>query len=336
MLHDKKYVSLKSLYREGQRTRVEKNDILISITAELGKIGFVEDELGEAYVNQHVALVRITSKQANPKFVAYYLAEANQRNLWQRLNDSGAKAGLNLQTINKYPIYLPSLTEQITIADSLSTWDQAIERTERLIAAKETRYSWLLRRMITKECAQSGWKRLKLKDILGKELIIAKGKALRKDNIIEGGIPVVAGGQTYAYYHGIATHEMATITVSASGAYAGFVWYHDYPIWASDCNVIYAKNASLQFFYYALKFLQDKIYALQSGGAQPHVYEKDLKNLIVPVPPIEIQKEIVSLLNNARLEIDLLKKQADAYRKQKRGLMQKLLTGKWRIKNEYT
>jgi len=152
LLHDRKYVHLPSFSREGQRTRVQKNDILISITAELGKIGFVENELGEAYVNQHVALVRLSSKKANQKFVAYYLTETHQRNFLQRLNDAGAKAGLNLQTINKYPISLSPLAEQTAIAELLSIWDQTIEKTERLIVAKEKRFSGLINLIISDRC----------------------------------------------------------------------------------------------------------------------------------------------------------------------------------------
>ena len=121
LLHDNKYVSLPSISSEGKRTSVRQNDILISITAELGKIGFIESDLGDAYVNHHIALVRISSPKAYPKFVAYYLAETHRSNLWQRLNDSGAKAGLNLQTISKYPVTFPSLKQQIAVAEILST-----------------------------------------------------------------------------------------------------------------------------------------------------------------------------------------------------------------------
>lgn len=116
LLHDNKFVTLPSTSSEGKRTNVQKNDILISITAELGKIGFVENDLGEAYVNQHVALVRVSSPKASPKFIAHYLAAAPQRKLLQCLNDAGAKAGLNLQTINKFPVILPPLPEQAAIS----------------------------------------------------------------------------------------------------------------------------------------------------------------------------------------------------------------------------
>lgn len=58
---------------------------------------------------------------------------------------------------------------------------------------------------------------------------------------------------------------------------------------------------------------------------------RHFKEIKVLIPPLDQQKQIASILNTARREIDLLKKQAEAYRKQKRGLMQKLLTGTWRV-----
>jgi type I restriction enzyme S subunit len=59
---------------------------------------------------------------------------------------------------------------------------------------------------------------------------------------------------------------------------------------------------------------------------------KEFAKLPIPLPPIEEQKQIAAILTTARQEIYLLKKQAEAYRKQKRGLMQRLLTGEWRVK----
>ena len=127
---------------------------------------------------------------------------------------------------------------------------------------------------------------------------------------------------------------MPTVTVSASGAYAGFVWYHDYPIWASDCNVLRATKGVTKFLYFTLKAMQYRVYALQSGGAQPHVYSKDMKNLHILWPSTEEQQQIADTLSSAQREIDLLKQLADKYKTQKRGLMQKMLTGEWRVKPE--
>ena len=157
-----------------------------------------------------------------------------------------------------------------------------------------------------------------------------KGKCLLKQNE-KRRISVVAGGQTYTAFHNEYTHSTKTITISGSGAYAGFIWFHDYPIYATDCNVITAASGFIEYFYYAIKMQQRRLYSLQSGGAQPHIYAKDIAILDISIPPVQQQKKITRTLNATQCEIDLLNQLAEKYRTQKRGLMQKLLTGKWRI-----
>jgi len=258
---------------------------------------------------------------------------------WLERNALGqTMLNLNTEIVSNLPLILPPLPEQKAIADLLSTWDEAIEKTERLIQAKEKRFESLLRELIfeprTTLLNDAKWEKVKLGDLFVKEIKVEKGKVLTKDSNSDVSIPVVAGGQTYAYFTSCMTHDVPTVTISASGAYAGFVWYHDYPIWASDCIVLYATVGVTKFLYFTLKAIQHIIYALQSGGAQPHIYLKDLKNLLVIWPSPEHQQQVADTLSSAQYEIDLLKQLADQYKTQKRGLMQKMLTGEWRVKPE--
>lgn len=330
LLDDNKFVKLPEETSEAKRTAVQDGDILISITAELGKIGFVENiPQDEAYVNQHVCLARPLPQKVNPKFLAYYLSSQTQRNLLNRLNDAGAKSGLNLQTISRFPIRIPDRRMQDFIVEVLEQWDTAIEKTEALIDAKGRRFRWLMTKLINGQREHL----TKLGEHFGKSIIIEKGEPLIKKDISDNGnILVIAGGKTSPYTHNRYTHSMPCITVSASGAYAGYVWYHDYPIWASDCNVIYSTENSTRYIYFALKSNQPRIYALQSGGGQPHIYARDLKRIAIPLPNITEQKRIAEILNTARHEIDQLKRLSKQYGIQKRGLMQKLLSGGWKLK----
>ena len=93
------------------------------------------------------------------------------------------------------------------------------------------------------------------------------------------------------------------ITVSASGAYAGYVWYHDYPIYATDCCVIFSKEEArfkTKYLFEVLKLQQKAIYKLQTGAAQPHVYAADLQMLNIPNVPIEKQQEIIDYIVDIR------------------------------------
>lgn len=121
---------------------------------------------------------------------------------------------------------------------------------------------------------------------LSKIAIVEKGKSITKSKTIDGNIPVIAGGQTPAYYHNEANRDGKTVTISASGAYSGFVNYFDMPIFASDCNTVKSLNETkypAKLIYYCLKVLQPTIYKLQRGQAQPHVYKDDIEKIKVPV-----------------------------------------------------
>jgi len=124
-LNSLKYVQLPPEHSEGTRTGLESGDILISITAELGKIGWVPEDLGRAFINQHTALVRINSK-ADSKFIAHNLARKSTNTRLNRLNDSGAKSGLNLSTIQGFRLTVPTLPEQQKIASFLSAVDERL------------------------------------------------------------------------------------------------------------------------------------------------------------------------------------------------------------------
>ena len=112
---------------DGQRTRLESGDILISITADLGIIGVVPDGMGEAYINQHIALVRPNLSIINPRFVGHYLACPVAQTYISKLNDSGAKAGLNLPTIRSLITAKPIGDEQDVIATRLDEIDKRIQ-----------------------------------------------------------------------------------------------------------------------------------------------------------------------------------------------------------------
>ncbi|MCB9497606.1 MAG: restriction endonuclease subunit S [Fibrobacteria bacterium] len=113
---------------DGQRTRLEPGDILISITADLGIVAVVNNFIGEAYINQHIALVR-PSEGVNPRFIGHFLASSIAQQFISELNDGGAKAGLNLPTVRGILAIVPGRTEQDSIAKLLDEADLQVEKT---------------------------------------------------------------------------------------------------------------------------------------------------------------------------------------------------------------
>lgn len=150
---------------------------------------------------------------------------------------------------------------------------------------------------------------------LGEIADIKKGKSITSSDVKPGKIKVVAGGQDYAFFHNESNCSSNTITVSASGAYAGYVNYWEEPVFASDCSTVNCGDLLTQkYIYYYLKYMQNSIYDLQKGRAQPHVYPADLKEIPIPLPPANVKKKIVDLcieeeknVENALKEMEVLK-----------------------------
>ena len=184
-----------------------------------------------------------------------------------------------------------------------------------------------LRNPETCKAFEGEWKEIQLSDIT----LVKKGKAFSAKSLISGDYPVIAGGKTSPYSHNAYTHQ-DVITVSASGAYAGYVSYHPYKIWASDCSVISTKKCNcLRFVFQYLLLNQARIYSMQSGGAQPHVYPKDLEVLKIKRPEYNEQQKIASILTAADKEIEILEAKLAHLKQEKKALMQQLLTGKRRV-----
>lgn len=148
----------------------------------------------------------------------------------------------------------------------------------------------------------------KLSDLVN----IQKGETITSDTKEDGDIPVIAGGKVPAYYNNKSNYKGNVITISASGS-SGYVWWHDNPIWASDCNVLTekSKEANIKYIYHILKFNQENIYKLQKGSVQSHVYASDLAEIPIPKPNIETQNKIIEIMKEANLLKEKLEKEAD-------------------------
>ena len=100
---------------EGKRSKVEFNDLLISITADVGRVAVIQDDLGEAYINQHVALVRLNLKQYSQYLAICIAAENIGIKQVSTLKRGATKAGLGLDDLRSLAIPIPSMEEQTEI-----------------------------------------------------------------------------------------------------------------------------------------------------------------------------------------------------------------------------
>jgi len=303
--------------------------VIMSRDAGVGKSAVMGTEMA---VSQHFIAWKCKQEVLDNWFLYYWLQFKKQYFERQAVGSTIKTIGLPL--FKKLIIPHPNFAEQRAIADCLSTWDGAIQVSEQLIRQKELQKKWLMQQLLTGKKRLKGfsgeWRERKLGDICK----IKKGKSLSSRDLENRVFPVIAGGKSSPYSNSEFSDENV-ITVSASGAYAGFISFHQYKIWASDCSVIKdVKGVSgIEYLYFLLALNQEKIYKLQTGGAQPHVYPKDLNNFKIFISSCtEEQQAIASILSESDRELDLLRNRLEKIREQKKGLMQVLLTGKRRLR----
>ena len=158
---------------------------------------------------------------------------------------------------------------------------------------------------------------------------LLKGQSITSNGIEKGDYPVIAGGQISPYTYNRYNFKGNVITISASGAYSGYVWYHNYPIFASDCTVVFSKEESeITTLYLSeiLKLKQKEIYNLQQGAGQPHVYARDLEKINIPIPSLQKQKDITNKITAIREKVKQLQIEAiNILEIAKRGIEQMIL-----------
>lgn len=164
---------------------------------------------------------------------------------------------------------------------------------------------------------------------LGEVAEIKRGTSITKRNVIDGDVPVIAGGRSPAYYHNVSNRDGQTIVIAGSGAYAGFVSWWEQPIFVSDAFTVKPSKVLLaRYCYHFLLNMQQQLHEFKSGGGIPHVYPRDVAPILIPIPcpdnpekSLAIQSEIVQILDKftaltAELtaELNMRKKQYNYYR----------------------
>lgn len=112
---------------EAKRTRVQEGDLLISITADLGRTGVVTKEIAEhgAYINQHLTCIRLKQDVLNPLYVAYFMESPAGKEQFESKNQSAVKAGLNFNSINSLRLMVPPLEEQNAFVNFVEQVDKS-------------------------------------------------------------------------------------------------------------------------------------------------------------------------------------------------------------------
>ena len=325
---------------------LKDGDILLAMTgATAGKVGRVRTKR-ELLLNQRVA--KIAPFQADPDFIWAVVSSQEYQELFYRLADGSAQPNMSGGQIEGVEIPLPSIGAQQRIAGILSAYDELIENNQRRIKILESMARALYREWFvyfrypghksvplvpsTLGNIPQGWE----VTTLGHLVNMRKGKNITKATIREGIVPVVAGGLEPAYFHDVPNTRGPVITVSASGANAGYVNLYHTDVWASDCSYIDSTATEQIFYYYLwLDHRRTAVTHLQRGSAQPHVYTKDLEELASPRIPEEILSTFCSQITPIFNLVKVMTARINILRTTRDALLPRLLSGQIEVSSDY-
>lgn len=328
-------VSEKVYIDRTQRGIPQDGDLIFAREAPAGNVALVTN--GEKVcLGQRTVLIRPKQKEVNPEYLVYYLLAPQQQYELLGTANGATVAHVNLPVIRNLPINIPERRVQDKIAHILSSFDNLIENNQKQIklleeAAQRLYKEWFvdLRFPGDEETefvdgTPSGWNEGSLGDVA----VFKRGKTITKAQVQEGNVPVVAGGLEPAYYHNKANTVAPVITVSGSGANAGFARLYNTDVFASDCS--YVDSNTTPYLYYVYCFVKDNkpsLDALQKGAAQPHVYAKDINALKMMVPATEIIKRYCEVVSPYFEKIKSLQKMMKNAQQARDRLLPKLMNG---------
>ena len=280
-----------------QRYITLKGDILISIVGTIGLIAIVGGSLNGANLTENcVKLVKLDN--IDSEYLYYYLkSPLGQQNI-SRGTVGAVQAKLPIKNIQEFNINCPVLiSDQRRIASILSSLDRKIELNNKINAdleemAQAIFKNWFVDfepfkdgKFVDSELGMipEGWK----VGTLGELCNFKRGKNLLTKNAIDEGVPVVAGGLEPSCYHNVANTGAPVITVSGSGANAGFMRMYHVPVWASDCSFIDISCENFYFVYCFLKVNSKLLKHAQTGAVQPHVKPSDIHDFELVIPDKE-------------------------------------------------
>lgn len=338
--------------KDRKKFLLKKNDLLIARTgATVGVSQFIKEDIEAVYNNGTIRL-RL-DKSLNSRFVYYIFQTKSFLQYIDNISCVATQPNLRIEGLLRFTIPDYSIEKQNAIVKTLSTFDDLIENNNKRIRlleqmAENLYKEWFVRFRFPgyedvefEEKKPRGWqvgtedKKHYAPTIFKYDEFINIGTIVRGKNItaaqmVEGKVPVISAGLQPSGYHNEANVHGSNLTISASGANAGYLQYNLNDIWAADCSY-YQDDATIWFVYNTLKYLQPVISNLQCGAAQPHVYPKNINRLCVLIPTEELIHRYNDFVNPYYDEIKILNQHNQLLAKQRDMLLPRLMSGKLKV-----
>ncbi len=331
---------------------VHDGDVLIARTGATTGYNLVADDSFKNYVfASYLIRFNYDRKKLHPRYLKYVLKSPSWYGFVNNYIGGSAQPGMNARVFGKYYLPYTDFSTQQKIASILSAYDSLIENNKKRIKlleqmAENLYKEWFVRfRFPGYETAEfegevpkgwssqasnnrkpKGWTYGELKKLGA----FVRGKNITSAEMAPGPVPVISAGIEPSGYHNQANVDGPSLTISSSGANAGFLKYNLTDIWAADCSYYNIPN-NIWFVYFSLKYLRPVLRNLQCGAAQPHVYPKDVNRLCIILPPDDLIKTFERKCQMVFEDIHCLNKQIGLLTTQRDLLLPRLMSGKLSI-----
>ncbi|WP_338520747.1 restriction endonuclease subunit S [Candidatus Nanosynbacter sp. BB002] len=316
---------------------VESGDILIAntdLTQNREIIGspIIMPDIGRsACFSLDLSKIIVTNTEViDPRYLFYYLKSPITREYMLAHSNGSTVMHLSVKAVPNMELNLPPLDQQKKIANILGSLDEKIELNRHMNETLEQLGQALFRHYFVDKAKQSNGNIQTIP--LGKKFHPKRGRSLQVRDMICGDTPVISGGLKPAGFHNKANTVAPVITISASGANAGFVSVWGEPVWSADSSYIDSTITKYVYTYYLfLKNKQKEIYDMQTGSGQPHIYPKHIELLeIANLPDCDFNafeqrvRPLFDMIHKNKKQIDYLSNIRDL-------LLPKLISGEIKI-----
>ena len=366
-LENSKFVKLPAESSEGIRTQLREHDVLISITADIGIVSYVDSYVpSPAYINQHIALVRFDQERTCGKFVSYSLASERPQRLFRASMDTGAKAGMSLPTVQKLEVALPPLPEQRAIAEALSDADALLDGLDRLIAKKRDLKQAAMQQLLTGQTRLPGFHGEWVEKTFGALFSFSGGYSASRDQLSSEGHCYLHYGDIHGSKKtcidtdadfqdipkldiplnrispGSLLNDGDVVFVDASEDDAGtskhvVVVNKNKKPFVSGLHTIVAKSKTDELaheyrrYCFQTKDIRDQFLFYSVGTKVSGISKSNIPKLTLSFPSVPEQTAIAEVLTDMDAELAALEQGREKTRLLKQGMMQELLTGRTRL-----
>ena len=322
------------------RTKLIGGELIISVVGTIGKTAIVPMSFAGCNLVRATCLIDIKDKQL-VSWVKYYIdSPQGQRYIHENLNTT-VQPTLNVKSLVDMPIPMYSSDYMKKAVSILKSLDDKIEVNRKINENLEQQAqalfkSWFVDfepfkngELVESELGMipKGWRVGKL----GELCQFKRGKGLLSKNAIPGDVPVVAGGLEPACYHNTSNTKAPVITVSGSGANAGFMRMYHQEVWASDCSFIDITCENWLFVYCFLAINSHLLKHAQTGAVQPHVKPADIHDFDLAIPPKEYIQRFQDKISSFITKKGLIEQESRRLAELRDTLLPKLMSGELKV-----